>query len=302
MDPGKLAEMLADVQEKKLGLQSLLVIRGGYLVSETYFGADKDTRHELYSCTKSFSSTLIGIALDRGKIDRLDQPVLDFFPEDTFENIDARKQAMTLEDVLTMRAGLRWTEGDSAYGALYRAPDWVQFMLDKPMAVTPGSLFNYCSGCSHLLTAIIQQAAGMDTLEFADQNLFQPLGISGVQWDTDSAGIPIGGWGLKLTPREMAKLGYLFLHEGRWDGQQIVSAEWVRAATQEHTRTGDSRGYGYQWWTFASLEGYAALGRYGQVILVIPKRDLVVVATAQMNDSDEVIRLVEQYVVPSIQE
>jgi CubicO group peptidase (beta-lactamase class C family) len=302
MEAGKLTQMLEAIQEQKLGLHSLLVIRHGYLVSETYFGSyQQDTRHELYSVTKSFISTLIGIALDKGAIDSTSHRVVDFFPGQTFASLDEQKRAMTLEDVLTMRTGLDWDEGDIAYHELYISPDWVQHMLDMPMVAAPGSQFNYCSGCSHLLSAILQQTTGMNPRDFAEKNLFKPLGISNARWESNPAGIPIGGWGLQLTPREMAKLGYLFLHNGQWDGQQIVSAGWVEIATRSHTGTGGSRGYGYQWWTVPSLGAYTALGLFGQTIMVIPGSDLVIVTTAQMENHDKIFQLIEQYIVPAVQ-
>ena len=303
MDPQRLAKMLTTIQQQHLNLHSLLIIRNGYLISETYFGVyQQDTRHELYSCTKSFVSTLIGIAMDKGYIDRTDRRIVDFFPEHAFANLDEQKEAMTLEDLLTMRSGLDWQEGDPVYGAMYRSPDWVQFVLDKPMAQSPGSQFNYCSGCSHVLSAILQQTTGMNPRDFAEQHLFQPLGISNIQWDTDATGIPIGGWGLQITPRDMAKLGYLYLREGQWDGQQIISAKWVENATQKHTETDGALGYGYQWWTHPSLAGYMAMGRYGQTIFVIPEANLVIVTTAQMDNHDEIFQLIEQYILPAAQQ
>ena len=303
MDSQRLTQMLTTIQQQHPNLHSLLIIRNGYLVSETYFGVyQQDTRHELYSCTKSFVSTLIGIAIDKGYIDRTDHRIVDFFPEHTFANLDEQKDTMTLEDLLTMRSGLDWQEGDPVYGTMYRSPDWVQFVLDKPIAQPPGSRFNYCSGCSHILSAILQQTTGMDPRDFAEQYLFQPLGISNIQWDTDAAGIPIGGWGLQITPRDMAKLGYLYLQDGQWDGQQIISAKWVENATRKHTETDGALGYGYQWWTYPSLAAYTALGRYGQTIFVIPGADLVIVTTAEMENHDEVFQLIEQYIIPAAQQ
>jgi len=301
MDSQKLAEMLAAVQERGLNLHSLLVLRHGYLVSETYFGSyDQSTRHELYSCTKSFVSTLIGIALDKGYLSGTDRHIMDFFQVRPFANLDRQKQDMTLEDVLTMRTGLDWQEGDPGYMALYQSPDWVQFMLDKPMAEEPGTRFNYCSGCSHLLSAILSQETGMNTRDFAEQYLFKPLGITNAKWDSDSKDIPIGGWGLQITPRDMAKLGYLYLQNGEWEGQQIVSASWVQNATQQHVDTGGDLGYGYQWWTYPSLQAYTALGSEGQMIFVVPGSDLIVVTTAAMDGHDEIFRLIEEYVLPAM--
>ncbi len=302
MDSQKLAQMLAAIQEQQLNLHSLLIIRNGYLVSETYFEPYRqDTKHELYSCTKSFISTLIGIAVDKGYIEGIDHRIVDFFPDRTFANLDRTKEDITLEDVLTMRSGLDWQDVDSTFGAMYQSQDWVKFVLDKPMARPPGHLFNYCSGCSHLLSALLQQTTGMNTRDFAEQVLFKTLGISNVNWDTDAAGIPIGGWGLQLTPRDMAKLGYLYLRDGKWEGQQIVSTKWVESATQRHTETDGDLGYGYQWWTYPSLEAYTALGRYGQTIFVIPGSDLVVVTTAGMDDHDDIFQLIEHYIFPAAQ-
>ncbi|CAG0937233.1 6-aminohexanoate-dimer hydrolase [Thermoflexales bacterium] len=302
LDAPKLAEMLAAIEQRQLDLHSLLIIRNGYLVSETYFGSyQADTRHQLYSCTKSFIATLVGIALDKGYLEGTDQRILDFFPAHQFANLDEQKSAMTLEDTLTMRTGLAWQEGDPAYRELFMSADWLKTVLDKPMDSAPGSEFNYCSGCSHVLSAVLHQATDTNPRDFADQHLFKPLGISNVRWDSDAEGIPVGGWGLQLTPRDMAKLGYLYLHKGQWDGQQIVSAQWVEDATRTHAETGGDLGYGYQWWTYPALEAYTALGRGGQTIFVVPELDLIVVTTAQLDDHDEIFNLVRQYILPAVQ-
>lgn len=303
LDSQKLSDMLAAIEQQHLNLHSLLIIRNGYLVSENYFGSyQQDTRHELYSCTKSFIATLIGIALDKAYIDNTAHRIMDFFPERTFANLDGQKAAMTLEDLLTMRSGLGWQEGDLAYQTMYVSSDWVKVVLDEPMAASPGSQFNYCSGCSHVLSAVLSQTTGMNTRDFADQYLFEPLGITNAKWDTDAEGIPIGGWGLQITPRDMAKLGYLYLHQGQWDGQQIVSAAWVENATRTHTETDGTLGYGYQWWTYPSLAAYTALGRAGQTVFVVPELDLIVVTTAEMNGHDQIFQLIEQYILPAVRE
>jgi CubicO group peptidase (beta-lactamase class C family) len=302
MDSQKLALMLDTIKQQNLNLHSLLVIRNGYIVSETYFQSySQDQKHELYSCTKSFISTLVGIAIDKGYIAGVNRAMQDFFPGRPFENQDARKEAMTLEDLLTMTSGLDWQEGDPIYREMYVSGDWVRFVLDQPMSAQPGSQFNYCSGCSHVLSAIVQQKTGMSTRNFAQKELFAPLGISSFNWDTDSSGIPIGGWGLQITPRDMAKLGYLYLHNGTWDGQQIVSAEWVRAATQKHVGTDSQLGYGYQWWIYPSFGAYTALGRNGQTIFVVPDLRLVIVTTAALDGHEEIFQLIEKYIVPAAQ-
>jgi CubicO group peptidase (beta-lactamase class C family) len=300
MDSQQLAHMLEAVEAQGLDLHSLLIIRHGYIVSETYFSPhDQNTRHELYSCTKSFISTLVGIAVDQGALDRIDRRALDVYSGYTFANPDARKEAMTVEHLLTMTSGLGWQEGDPIYRAMYMSNDWIQYVLDTPMSEQPGERFNYCSGCSHVLAGIVQGSTGSKVQDFARKNLFQPLGISNWKWDTDAKGMAIGGWGLQLTARDMAKLGYLYLRQGTWDGKQIVSPAWVEEATRQHTTTDGSLGYGYQWWIYPTLDAYTALGRYGQTIFVIPKLDLIVVTTANMEGHDPIFELIERYVVPA---
>jgi CubicO group peptidase (beta-lactamase class C family) len=208
---------------------------------------------------------------------------------------------MTLEHLLTMTSGLEWVEGDSAYRAIYASRDWVKSMMDMPMRSQPGAQFNYCSGCSHVLSAIVQAKTGRNVRDFAEKELFAPLGIVGARWDTDTQGIPIGGWGLQLTPREMAKLGFLYLHNGVWDGRQIVSAEWVRTATEKHTSTDSQLGYGYQWWIYPRWGAYAALGLNGQTIFVVPDLNLIIVTTAATDGHDAIFRLIDQYIVPAAQ-
>ncbi len=301
MDSAPLAEMAAEIGERNMNIHSLLVIRNGYLVSENYFsGGTKDSIHVIFSATKSFISTLIGIALDQGAIATLDQPVLDYFPERPIANLDQRKESITLEDLLMMRSGLDWAQDDvQMFNEMKKQPDWVQYVLDRPMATAPGEKWVYCSGCSHLLSAILQEATGMNTRAFASQVLFEPLGISEMLWLADPHGIPDGGAGMRLKPRDMAKLGYLYLQDGQWDGQQIVSKEWVEKVTQRTAVIDEHFGFGRHWFTVDSLNGYAALGSKGQIILVLPEVDLIVVSTAYTDES--IFELVEKYVIPAIQ-
>jgi CubicO group peptidase (beta-lactamase class C family) len=301
MDGGDLDQMIDAVKTRKLNLDSLLVIRNGYIVQETYFGSQSaDQRHIQFSVTKSFVSTLIGIALDRGLIGGIDRRVLDFFPEVTITDPDPREEKMTLEDLLTMRSGLNWSDTDQDFNSLFRRTDWVQHMLNLPMVADPGTVFMYCSGCTNLLSAALQEAAGKTARDFGQEALFQPLGISDLVWETDPTGKSIGGWGLFLAPRDMAKLGYLYLNRGEWDGKRIVSAAWVDDATRKHTATDGNLGYGYQWWTYPSWNAYAALGRDGQTIFVIPGSKVIVVTTAGGVGHDKIFQLIEDYVYPAI--
>jgi CubicO group peptidase (beta-lactamase class C family) len=301
MDVEKLSQLDAVVQERDINLHSLLIIRNGKIVYEQYYGSnDQNTLHTQYSVTKSFTSTLVGIALDQGKLGGVDQKVMDLLPNRSFDNISPEKEAMSMKNLLTMASGLDWEEGDAAYMAMYRSPDWVNMVMDLPMAGGPGSEFNYCSGCSHVLSGILAQTLGPDVERFARENLFKPLGITRYRWETDSKGIPIGGWGLNLTARDMAKLGYLFLQEGQWEGKQFVSTGWVREATDEHIPASEGRGYGYQWWIYPKNQAYAALGRDGQTIYVIPHLEMIIVTTAEIPEGHGPIHdLIDNYIIPA---
>ncbi len=301
MDPEKLQRMFTVIEEQKLALHSVVVVRNGYIVAEMYYPPyEENTRHALYSCTKSFISALVGMAVAEGRL-KTDETVLSCFPDHEFANTDTRKAAMTVEHLLTMSSGLDWPEGDVIYSQMWISRDWVQFVLDRPMAEEPGTRFDYNSGCSHVLSAIVADRSGMLTQNFAQERLFAPLGITNVRWDLDSQGLAIGGWGLEITPRDMAKFGYLYLNEGKWEEQQIVPAEWVRTSTTTHIETGESFNYGYQWWTYPQWGAYFARGRFGQIIFVIPEYQLVVVFTAGMDSDAPLIKLIEDYIVPAVQ-
>jgi CubicO group peptidase (beta-lactamase class C family) len=304
MDSQKLAQMLDTVRDEKINLHSLLIIRHGYIVNETYFPPyAADRKHELYSVTKSYVSTLVGIAIDQGYIDSLDHRVLDYFPDKTFKNVDDRKKAMTVGDLVTMRAGLDWDES-SSLNPLFRASDWVTYMLDLPMKDQPGTTFNYCTGCSHILSAVLEKATNSKLADFADKVLFKPLGISDIFWQNAPEGTPVGGFGLRLVSRDMAKLGYLFLHNGQWDGQTIVSADWVQKASTMEAKTGGDLDYGYMWWIDPHLKAYTALGYDGQTVFVIPDLDLMIVTTAAIaeHNHDSIFDLIENEIVPAVKD
>jgi CubicO group peptidase (beta-lactamase class C family) len=289
MDSEILASMIEAVQGEEYSISSILVVRHGYIVAEAYFyPAYENSYHYVYSVTKSFISALTGIAIEEGYIEGVDQQVLEFFPEYEFDNMDADKEAITIEDLLTMSAGFPWNErvsynsgGNSARQIINFRGDWVSWILDKPMEYPPGTEFVYNSGASHLLSVIVGESTGMTTRSYAVGRLFTPLGIEDLVWGSDPDGRTTGGWGLSLASRDMAKFGLLYLHNGEWDGQQIVPAEWVEASTQGRVYDG----YGYQWW----LDGngiFFAAGLYGQYIYVVPHLDMVVVVTSESDSTD----------------
>ena len=300
MDSTALLAALDAASTQKLAIDGLLVARNGTIVMEAYFGPyGRDTLHDLYSCTKSFVATLVGIAIDQGKLTGVHQPVLSFFPGKQFANPDTRKQAMTLEHLLTMTSGLEWDD-DAEIRSMYASRDWVRHVLDHPVAGAPGAGFAYNSGSSHVLSAILQRATGTRTLDFARDNLLGPLGIHNYAWEADTQGVAIGGWGLRLSPRDMARLGQLYLDRGVWQGRRIVSAEWVRQATTAHVAAPDGLGYGYLWWVHPALGAYTARGRGGQLIFVVPAQQLVIVFTATNENDSRFFRLIEQHILPAV--
>ena len=295
MDPAPLEQMMALVDGGRQGsgfaYDTILIVRHGYIVFEEYRnGYGPERKHHLQSATKSVSSMLIGIALHEGFLEDVDQKLVDLFPDRDIANLDPRKQRLTLEHLLTMSDGLEWHELDYAYtdqrntlGQMWASRDAVQHVLDQPMAREPGESWAYNSGTSILLGGILEQVTGRDVLAFAREYLFEPLGIQDVKWDRAPGNHYHTDGGLYLTPRDMARFGYLALHGGTWDGKEIVSPEWVTRSTETHYQASGGRGYGYQWWT---LDGgaFAAHGHYEQIIYVVPAADLVVVLTGDIPD------------------
>ena len=304
------------------GIDSLLIARNGYLVTEEYFnGWGPNDLHTLQSDSKSVTSLLVGIALQQGKISSIDEPVLSFFPEyRRIRNLDERKSAMTLRDLLTMRTGLDWSEDPYQGSPLFQLNncqcDWLKFVLDWQMRETPGTRFEYNSGGVILLAGVIRNATSIPTDTFAQRYLFDPLGITQVRWyygEPDN--LPHTGGGLNLRPRDMARIGYLLLRNGRWENQQIVSADWVRQSTSrvvKFPRTFASHpvDYGYLWWLL-SLDGeagtddrdddiYTAAGAQGQWIFVIPKYDMVIVSTGSTSVFDQAVGFLYSDILPAV--
>jgi len=304
MDSAVLDAMFNAIADEGLNIDGVVVVRHGHIITEKYYPPYKqDTLHEMYSVTKSVVSALVGIAIQEGYIQSEEDSVLSYFPKRSFENSDPLKTAISIENLLTMSSGLSWD-----YQAMISSRDWVQYTLDQPMVSEPGSEFSYNSGNSHVLSAIIQKTSGMTTYDFAQMHLFDPLGISEVRWQKDVDGVYKGGWGMAMTLRDMARLGYLYLSEGAWKGEQVLPVEWIQASQQPYVQVQDPLEpwdvwIGYSWWLHE--DGlYAAHGMKGQFIYVIPENDLVVVITANIPD-DEFYRpqqLIREYVLPSVRD
>jgi CubicO group peptidase (beta-lactamase class C family) len=304
MDAEQLARLLAYIEEQEIEIRSLIVVRNGYIVLETYYYPfSAESQHRVCSVTKSVTSALVGIAVEQGHIKGTDAHVLDLFADRTIANVDARKEAMTLEHLLTMSSGIEWSHLASVE-QMQATKDWAQFVLDRPMSSAPGTTWNYHEGGSHLLSVLVQEKSGMRTLDFADRYLFEPLGITDVRWGVDPDGIAYGGHWLHLRSRDMAKFGYLYLKGGEWDGRQIVPAAWVRASAEGRLKTDSYPYYGYQWWVSDDSDYYYAYGYGEQKIYVVPEKEMVVAITASI-DPDELTwevcpeYLLEKLIVPA---
>ena len=291
-DSLKLAEGLSAVQKAGIPIHSLLIARNGRILLEAYFYPyDGKEPHSTSSVTKSITTTLIGIAANQGKLS-LDDRMVSFFPEYTIANLDARKKSITVRHLASMSAGMECSgpPDELTVAEMEASPDWVQFALDRPMADEPGKKWNYCGLWMHLLSAILEKATGMPAQEFARLNLFEPLGIQAGTWPADPQGVNMGAGNLRLYPTDMAKLGLLWLQQGRWDGRQVVSSSWVRQSVVVRFQPGGDS-YGYGWWISDGLTGpsYDAVGNGGLRITVDPTLNLVLVTTGGGFDVDEVV-------------
>ncbi len=314
MNSDKLDEAMAFIHENEIRCDGLVVIRNGYIVYEAYPSTrySSFTMHRLYSTTKSVLSALIGIAVDHGNISSIDTPVLDYFPDISPANPSPEKEMMTLRHLLTMTAGVEWDEHSMSYsslenpiGQMYRSTNPPKYFLDRPMAATPGDVWVYNSGCSLLLSHILNRTTGMKPLDFAYEYLFGPLGIDRADWYADSTGIHSGAGELFLTPRDLAKIGYLFLNNGTWDQQTVISKDWVNESTThltENQRKGSYIGYGLHWWTVPGLNLYFTAGLYGQEMYVDTTHNMIAVFTGSVpvDEAPPWLSIVYDYILPSL--
>lgn len=291
MDSDKLREALDYAQQRDLNIHSMLIVRNGYLVLEAYFYPYNERHvHDVASVTKAITSTLVGIAIQKGKIKSIQEPVLGFFSENAVANNEARKQKLTVEHLLTMTSGLQCEPRNNELTLLQmkQSDNWVKFMINLPMAEEPGRKFVYCSGGMHLLSGIISRVSGESAYDFARSSLFEPLGIRDAVWPSDPQGVRHGWGNLHLHPRDMAKIGYLWLNRGIWNGRRLISADWVDQSTRVHAGAGSDNEYGYGLWIRSGAGLYEALGRGGQRISVVPSKNMIVVFTGGGFDPGEI--------------
>jgi CubicO group peptidase (beta-lactamase class C family) len=277
--PSHLATFLA---EKYPNLRALALVRGNCLALE-YYRKDigVDTRSRVHSVAKSVLSILLGIALDQGYL-RLDQKLSELLAEVSEETVDPRVRDITVRDLLTMTSGFD-PNGSSKIG-LPASEMWRGF-INRPMLYSPGSHFSYDDSAADLTSVVLRRAVGRDPEQFAQQNLFDPMGITNYRWISDSEGNLIISDALSLTARDMAKIGILYLQHGRWGGRQLVSAAFVADSTTKHNEGGPPThaSYGYMWWTRRTktgLDAFFAAGTDSQSIYIVPKLELVVAMAA----------------------
>jgi CubicO group peptidase (beta-lactamase class C family) len=291
LDPLLVAEMYYHAAELET-IYSLLVIKNGYLIAEDYFNEGSvDQKDRLQSVTKSYTSALVGIALEQGYLASLDQKMMDFFPELADQITDPRKEQITIRQMLQMRAGYPWEESTAELFEMLYHGFRPSFLVEVPLVSDPGTQFEYSSLTSHLLGIIVARATDTDLKSFAEEHLFSPLNVEAGEWIQDWEGYYNGHADLHFSARDMAKFGLLYLNDGEYQGEQVISAEWVYDSLQTYSedawdyrvgRNFNDIGYGYQWWSVrAGDHRYnLAWGHGGQQIALLDEFDMVIVVTA----------------------
>lgn len=275
LNPARLDEVKVFSEDK--ATDALMIIRHGYIVAEWYFdGFAQNQLHESASMAKSITSILVGIALDEGKIPSPNQSVAEYFPEWRAPAADSRKQKITIANLLSMTSGLSWDSEDSQ--RMRTSGNWLSYVLEKPVADSPGTRWVYSNGDTTLLSGIVRNATGKSLFSYGREKFFGPLNLHELKWNQDAAGTTDGGAGMEATARDFSKIGLLCLKRGRWENRQIVSEKWVVMTTQTNPVAKD---YGYLWWRFPDAaprleNAFYAHGARGQYLLVIPSLDMVV--------------------------
>jgi len=290
-------------------IDSLLLVKNGYIVLEEYFYSYNENRtHRLYSVTKSITSALTGIAIREGFINSINQPVLDFFPEVITPEMNPKKHNITIEHLLTMTAGLYWSDDFEMMPIMGSKRNPYAYVLEQNLIHEPGTFFQYSSGLTHVLAGIIHRSSGMFLSDFAEEYLFNFIGIDHYYWPTDRTGNNFGGSDIYLRPRDMARFGYLYLQNGSWDRKQIVPKEWIENSTRlQIDLSGYFQDLDYGWlWNIiptSDRQAYTAMGHRGQFITVLPDDKAVLTFTGDFIGSYSFIfELMYDYIFPILNE
>lgn len=292
-------------------MHSLIVVRHGHVVAEGWWAPyDAASRHSLYSLSKSFTSTAIGLAVAEGKLS-VDDRVLTFFPEDAPASPSDNLKAMRISDLLRMSTGhqaepfLGPLLPESKTASPASAPTWTKTFLAQPVPNKPGTHFLYNTPATYMLSAIVQKTMGMTVLDYLKPRLFDPLGIEEPTWGTSPQGISLGGYGLSVRTEDIAKFGQLYLQKGTWQGAQLIPAAWIEAATARQTSNGSNpksdweQGYGYQFWRCRN-GAFRGDGAFGQYCIVLPEQDAVIAITSSVKDMQVVLNLVWDQLLPAL--
>ncbi len=290
---------------------SLLIEQDDKQLAEFYFnGMEEGEPTNIKSASKSIISLLVGIAVEEGYIKNVNQPIRPYFEDYFNANPDSVKETITIKDLLTMRSGLETTSFHN-YGRWVVSDNWIEFALDQPMEKQPSGDMTYSTGTSHLLSVIISKATGMSTRFFAEENLFHPLDINLGGWDRDPQGYYMGGNNMALPPEDMIKIGQMMLGGGVYDGQRIVSKDWIIDSFKTYTRSNfNPYDYGYMWWNkpIGNYKVYFAWGFGGQYIFMIPELDATIVLTGALDNATQsrsykepVFDLLAEQIIPYLQ-
>lgn len=282
------------IDQKMPHIQSTLIIRNGYLVFKYYRSPNVETTPNIIQCvTKSILSALVGVAIQEGYIKSIDQKMIDFFPEYNIPDLEPLTKKITIEHLLTMTA------------EFMSASSSVELKIKEGTRNNPGQKFLYDNGSIQVLVVLLARATGMSTMDFAKKYLFDPLGIKSVTWTKFKDGYYNGGNGLMILPKDMAKIGYLYLKKGNWKGKQIIPVDFVNNSIQKHNEGGypENEAYGYLWW-ITTIEGYSAYlaaGYGGQYIIVIPELDMIITTTSNLDRHHyENKDILKKFIIPAI--
>ncbi|HEU5118062.1 MAG TPA: serine hydrolase, partial [Isosphaeraceae bacterium] len=281
-------------------LHSVMMVRHGKVIAEGWWAPySAESPHELYSLSKSFTSTAVGLAINEGKLS-LDDEVLKFFPDEAPEKPENHLKSMRVRDLLRMSTGQQSEpprEGEN----------WAETFLSHPVPFKPGTHFLYNTSATYILSAIVQTATGETVLDYLTPRLFEPLGIEKPTWGTSPQGVSLGGYGLNVRTEDIARFGQLYLQKGMWDGKPVVPEAWVSAATSLQTSNGSNpksdwdQGYGYQFWRCRN-GAYRGDGAFGQFCIVMPEQDAVIAITSGLKDMQAVLNLVWEHLLPAMGE
>ena len=303
-----ISAMLSAIHAENKDIHSMLLWRHGKLIFEHYFAPyDASTPHSMYSCSKTFTSMLIGIAQGKGLLS-IHDPVLKYFPDVEIERPTDNLRAMTLEHLLMMGSG----HGEDTFGYMLCCEDgdWARVFLNRPVDYAPGTHFVYNTGATYMLSAILTRVTGKTALELGNEWIFREIGISGATWDTCPKGISIGGSGLHIKPRDMLRMGILILSHGRWNNKQLIPHDYIMAAQSQKIDNRNpnapnqdpnwAAGYCYQMWR-CKFGAFRADGMGGQYIVMLPQYDMVAVFTSALgSDIGYPLNLIEKYLLPNI--